>query len=96
MDYENNPGGISKAQNNIVAKAFLTELERLTGVKPIIYTGNSFAGNFDMGLSGYDLWIARYSNTKVPDDQPAWKTWDIWQYSDSGKVPGIAGNVDLN
>ncbi|NUU74040.1 GH25 family lysozyme [Paenibacillus xylanilyticus] len=96
MDYENNPGGISKAQINIVAKAFLTELERLTGVKPIIYTGNSFAGNFDTGLSGYDLWIARYSNTKVPDDQPAWKTWDIWQYSDSGKVPGITGSVDLN
>ncbi|HBU81778.1 MAG TPA: hypothetical protein DEF35_09080 [Paenibacillus sp.] len=96
MDYENNPNGISKAQINIVAKAFLTELERLTGVKPIIYTGNSFAGNFDTSLSGYDLWIARYSNTKVPDDQPAWKNWTIWQYSDAGKVPGITGNVDLN
>ncbi|MEC0125362.1 GH25 family lysozyme [Paenibacillus pabuli] len=96
MDYENNPNGISKTQINIVAKAFLTELERLTGVKPIIYTGNSFASNFDSGLSGYDLWIARYSNTKVPDDQPAWKTWTIWQYSDAGKVPGIVGNVDLN
>lgn len=96
MDYENNPEGISKAQINIVAKAFLLELERLTGIKPIIYTGNSFASNFDTGLSDYDLWIARYSNTRVPDDQPAWKTWTIWQYSDSGKVPGIAGNVDLN
>lgn len=96
MDYENNPSGISKTQINAVAKAFLTELERLTGVKPIIYTGNSFAGNFDTSLSGYDLWIARYSNTKVPDDQPAWKTWDIWQYSEAGKVPGINGNVDLN
>ncbi|WP_405131169.1 GH25 family lysozyme [Paenibacillus sp. FSL H8-0317] len=96
MDYENNPDGISKAQINIVAKVFLTELERLTGIKPIIYTGNSFAANFDTSLSGYDLWIARYSNTRIPDDQPAWKTWTIWQYSDSGKVPGIAGNVDLN
>ncbi|PRA04815.1 hypothetical protein CQ043_12205 [Paenibacillus sp. MYb63] len=96
MDYENNPGNLSKAQINIVAKAFLTELERLTGIKPIIYTGNSFAANFDTGLSGYDLWVARYSNTRVPDDQSAWKTWTVWQYSDSGKVPGIAGNVDLN
>ncbi len=64
MDYENNPNGISKRQINIVAKAFLTELERLTGVKPIIYTGNSFASNFDSGLSGYDLWIARHSLTQ--------------------------------
>lgn len=96
MDYENNPGNLSKAQINVVAKTFLTELERLTGRKPIIYTGNSFAGNFDTGLSGYDLWIARYSNSKVPDDQPAWKSWTIWQFSDSGKVPGIGGAVDLN
>ncbi|WP_433581238.1 GH25 family lysozyme [Paenibacillus amylolyticus] len=96
MDYENNPGGISKAQINIVARTFLSELERLTGIKPIIYTGNSFAGNFDASLSSYDLWIARYSDTRVPDDQPAWKSWDIWQYSESGKVPGISGNVDLN
>ncbi|UPK45781.1 GH25 family lysozyme [Paenibacillus pabuli] len=96
MDYENNPGNLSKAQINAVAKSFLSELERLTGQKPIIYTGNSFASNFDTGLSGYDLWIARYSDTRTPDDQPAWKTWTIWQYSDSGKVPGITGNVDLN
>jgi len=96
MDYENNPGNLSKAQINVVAKAFLTELERLTGRKPIIYTGNSFAGNFDVSLCAYDLWIARYSATRVPDDQPAWKSWTIWQYSDAGKVPGITGNVDLN
>jgi lysozyme len=25
-----------------------------------------------------------------------WKRWDIWQYSDSGKVAGIKGNVDMN
>ncbi|MCM3174467.1 glycoside hydrolase family 25 protein [Paenibacillus sp. MER 99-2] len=96
MDYENNPGNLSRAQMNTVAKAFLTELERLTGIKPIIYTGNSFAGNFDASLGTYDLWIARYSNTRVPDDQPAWKRWTFWQYTDSGKVNGIAGNVDMN
>ncbi|MEK4074672.1 glycoside hydrolase family 25 protein [Paenibacillus sp. FSL M7-0656] len=96
MDYENNPGNLSKPQMNTVAKAFLTELQRLTGVKPIIYTGNSFAGNFDTSLSSYDLWIARYSNTRVPDDQLAWKRWTFWQYTDSGKVNGISGNVDMN
>lgn len=96
MDYENNPGNLSKAQINAVAKAFLTELERLTGRKPIIYTGNSFAGNFDVSLGAYDLWIARYSTSRVPDGQPAWKRWTFWQYTDSGKVDGISGNVDMN
>ncbi|WP_068499790.1 GH25 family lysozyme [Paenibacillus kribbensis] len=96
MDYENNPGNLSKKLISAVALAFLLELERLMGRKPIIYTGNAFAANFNASLGGYPLWIARYSETRVPTDTAAWKQWDIWQYSDSGKVAGIKGNVDLN
>ncbi|MBE0335132.1 GH25 family lysozyme [Paenibacillus sp. 23TSA30-6] len=96
MDYENNPGNLSKTLINAVALAFLLELERLTGRKPIIYTGNAFAANFNASLGGYPLWIARYSDTRVPSDTVTWRRWDIWQYSDSGKVDGIKGNVDMN
>ncbi|MCP3746686.1 GH25 family lysozyme [Paenibacillus sp. A3M_27_13] len=96
MDYENNPGNLSKTLISAVALAFLLELERLTGRKPIIYTGNAFAANFNASLGGYPLWIARYSDTRVPSDTVTWKRWDIWQYSDSGKVAGIKGNADLN
>ncbi|APB75643.1 GH25 family lysozyme [Paenibacillus polymyxa] len=96
MDYENNPGNLSKTLISAVALSFLLELERLTGRKAIIYTGNAFAANFNASLGGYPLWIARYSETHVPSDTVTWKRWDIWQYSDSGKVKGIAGNVDLN
>ncbi|MGR6765339.1 glycoside hydrolase family 25 protein [Paenibacillus sp. T2-29] len=96
MDYENNPGKLSKTLISAVALAFLIELERLTGRKPIIYTGNAFAANFNASMGGYPLWIARYSETRLPSDTVTWKRWDIWQYSDSGKVKGIAGNVDLN
>ncbi|MBP1307345.1 hypothetical protein JOD82_000360 [Paenibacillus sp. 1182] len=95
MDYENNPGKLSKTLIT-VALAFLIKLERITGRKPIIYTGNAFAANFNASLGGYPLWIARYSETRVPSDTVTWKRWDIWQYSDSGKVSGIKGNVDLN
>ncbi|WP_264453535.1 GH25 family lysozyme [Paenibacillus polymyxa] len=96
MDYENNLGNLSKTLISAVALAFLIELERLTGRKPIIYTGNAFAANFNASLGGYPLWIARYSDTRVPSDTVTWKRWDIWQYSDSGKVVGIKGNVDMN
>lgn len=95
MDYENNPKGLSKAQINAVASTFLKEVQKLTGIVPIIYTGNAFAQQFEPSLGQYPLWIARYSSN-VPYDVPAWKRWDFWQYSDSGKVSGIAGNVDLN
>ncbi|MDU5945774.1 MAG: glycoside hydrolase family 25 protein, partial [Paenibacillus macerans] len=61
MDYENNPGGLGRSQINDVAETFLFELERLTGKRPIVYTGNSFASNFSPLLGAYPLWIARYS-----------------------------------
>ncbi|KAF6636522.1 glycoside hydrolase [Paenibacillus sp. EKM208P] len=105
MDYESNKSKLSKTAVTAVAKAFLEEVERLTGVRPIVYTYPSFIGNFS-GLSNYPLWIARYHATKAPSDASGWSRWDFWQYSDgqyggtlpSGtrKVSGIAGPVDLN
>lgn len=105
MDYENNLGGLGRSQINEVANTFLMELERQTCRKPMIYTGNSFAGNFDTSLGTYPIWIARYS-TQTPNDAAAWHQWTIWQYSDgqvggtrqngSRKVAGVGGYVDLN
>ncbi|MDO7907175.1 glycoside hydrolase family 25 protein [Paenibacillus sp. JX-17] len=95
MDYENNPGSLKPDQITVVALAFLSELEQLTGRRPIVYTGNSFAANFGPALGAYDLWIARYSS-RPPTDTTAWQSWNFWQYSDSGRVAGIRGNVDLN
>ncbi|OAZ43349.1 GH25 family lysozyme [Paenibacillus polymyxa] len=105
MDYESNKSNLSKTAITAVAKAFLQEVERLTGVRPIVYTYPSFIGNFS-GLSGYPLWIARYHATKAPPDASGWSRWDFWQYSDgqyggtlpNGKmrVNGVAGPVDLN
>lgn len=105
MDYESNKSGLSKAALTAVGRTFLAEVERLTGVRPIVYTYPSFIGNFS-GLSDYPLWIARYSATQVPPGASGWSRWDFWQYSDGSaggtlpsgirKVAGIAGPVDLN
>ena len=43
--------------------------------------------------SGLPLWVARY-NSQLGDVSP-WKPY-LWQYTSSGKVPGINGNVDLS
>ncbi|KAF6582775.1 glycoside hydrolase family 25 protein [Paenibacillus sp. EKM211P] len=105
MDYESHKSNLSKTAITAVAKAFLQEIERLTGVRPIVYTYPSFIGNFS-GLSSYPLWIARYSATQVPPDASGWTRWDFWQYSDGSaggtlpngrmRVNGIGGPVDLN
>lgn len=104
MDYESNKNGYSKATITTVAKTFLEEIHRLTGVKPLVYTYPAFISNFS-GLSSYPLWIARYS-TQTPADASGWTRWDFWQYSDGSvggylprgnrKVDGISGAVDLN
>ncbi|MGG1618163.1 GH25 family lysozyme [Paenibacillus sp. NRS-1782] len=96
MDYENNPKGLTPAQISEVAHAFLDETEKLTGRLPIVYTGNVFASKFDPTFSMYKLWVARYSTTQKPTAVPAWDNWWAWQYSSTGSVPGIRGNVDLN
>jgi lysozyme len=104
MDYESNKNSYSKATITAVAKTFLEEIHKLTGVKPLVYTYPAFIGNFT-GLSSYPLWIARYS-TQTPADASGWTRWDFWQYSDGSagaylprgnrKVDGISGAVDLN
>ncbi|WP_094092927.1 GH25 family lysozyme [Paenibacillus physcomitrellae] len=95
LDYEDNPGKLTTAQINQVAKAFLSEFETVTGVRPTIYTGNVFAANFDATFSAYKLWVAKYSS-KQPTPVTAWDSWSIWQYSQTGSIPGVTGNVDLD
>ncbi|MDR6243129.1 GH25 family lysozyme [Paenibacillus hunanensis] len=105
LDYESKATGVTPAQATAIALAFLQEIERLTGKRPMLYTYPSFIGNFT-GLSAYPLWIARYSASRVPEDAQGWRSWEFWQYSDgtdggtlpssSRKVNGISGPVDLN
>ena len=66
------------------------------GRAPIIYTGFYFwrdsAGNGDN--LGCPLWLAAYNtNPLIP---AAWSTYTLWQYSSTGSVSGISGNVDLD
>ena len=43
-------------------------------------------------LKPYDVWLAAY-RTKKP--APGWP-FGMWQYTRSGKIPGIATGVDLS
>lgn len=44
-------------------------------------------------LNRFTKWVAKYS-TSAPAGISG--TWDIWQYSSDGRVPGIEGRVDVN
>lgn len=75
---------------------FLQEVTRLTGFDTMIYTGASFAKSYlGKALAPWPLWIAHYGVDK-PMDNDTWDEWAVFQYTSSGKVSGIGGNVDVN
>ncbi len=71
-------------------------------VKPVIYVSACHANYFDSSCSQWLPWIANY-NGQSPDTGTPWSvcsgnnywgTWAVWQYTSTGSIPGIAGNVD--
>lgn len=60
------------------------------GYKAGIYASKSWYEKYIGESWGYDLWIARYSNSLGMNGV------DIWQYSSNGRVDGINGRCDVN
>jgi len=96
--------GLSASALTTWAQTWLANVTAATGVKPIIYTNNSFwtgsMGNTDwFARNGYRLWIAHWttaSQPTVPAGTWGGSGWTFWQHSSTGSVPGIAGSVDLD
>ncbi len=63
------------------------------GYTPCVYTNKHCAYEFfDLDQwKDYDLWYAEYQNAPS-----LYYDFRMWQYTDSGTVPGIEGGVDLN
>ena len=76
------------------ALTFQATLERAAGRIPTLYTGAYVQFTRRPSFTRYPLWLAAY--TPQPIDCPPWPTWSVWQYGSTGRVPGIAGNVDMN
>lgn len=71
-------------------QAFIDELRRLGAKKVGLYVGHHMYAPFGMANVKSDfVWIPRYGGNK-----PAYPC-DIWQYTETGNVPGI-GKCDLN
>lgn len=86
---------LSKSALTDIAAHCLSVVESW-GVYAMLYTGLNFGQtNLYMGgaaLKPYDVWLAAY-RTKKPT--PDW-AFGMWQYTSSGKIPGVSGPVDLS
>lgn len=90
-------GGLTATQLCDRAAIWLEAVEKATLMRPIIYTYPGFWDNLGTTrFADYPLWIAHYTTAEEPWVPGGWKTWTFWQYSDSGSVSGVSGNVDTN
>lgn len=65
-----------------------------------VYSGHVAKENIAAGGDAWlrdntSLWIAQYSS-KVSWRTDTWPQWSLWQYSETGRVPGYNDNVDCN
>jgi lysozyme len=94
-------GGKTPAQVWAWVQAFVAQVKARIRHAPIIYTGFFFwkdSVGYPTNNLGCPLWFARYDTTIPPQFFPSntWSTWTFWQYSNTGSVSGISGNVDLD
>ena len=95
LDFEDNPHSQMSLDQ---ARQFLELADAQLGRSLVIYSGNrvkDLLGNTNDSFFGsHRLWLAQYG--PVARVQASWgKQW-LWQYSESGRLPGTDGQIDLN
>lgn len=94
LDIENNTKGRSATEISDRCIEFLEKFKELSGIDCMIYTGGYFGRDLlDSRVKQYKGWIAHYGV-----DTPMETGFEVvgHQYSESGSVSGISGNVDMN
>lgn len=91
--------GRSAGEINAWTAAFVAEITKLAGRKPIIYTGAFFYTGPSLGCA---LWLPSYYDgvsvaelgSITPKLPPAWFAWTFWQHTSKATVPGVNGPCD--
>ena len=101
LDLEGTAGwlDIPPAARAPLALTMLETLEDRVRATPIVYMSPWFATemlNSTAALARFPIWIAQYTEAQAPTVPKPWNTWTFWQHSQSGKVPGVAGFLDLD
>ncbi len=105
LDLEVEGSALGKTAMSTWANTFCNRVKTLTGVSPIIYTGQDFALNYlNITVTNWPVWIATWPCGScvwpcpapcTPDVQNAnpsctpWTKWAFWQYA--GEVTSLPG-----
>ncbi len=93
LDVETMHEGCTKQELNDKVLAWLRTVEKHYGRTPIVYTSDSYARDILSPeiTQRYPMWIARYNR-----NEPKFKPWTMWQFTDKAVLYGASGYVDLS
>ncbi|MBL1067980.1 lysozyme [Streptomyces sp. 7-21] len=103
LDIEANPYGaqcygLSTSQMRSWITDFYNTYRSRTGRDIVIYTSPSWWNTCTGGWSGMaslsPLWVAHWTSASSPTLPTGFSIWTVWQYTSTGSVSGISGNVD--
>ena len=97
VDVEDAAIPVSQARE--IVNEFIDELKRLGVERTGIYVAHNRYSQYNLDINNTDyVWIPRYGandGTITGAKQPSYPC-DLWQFTSTGSVNGISGNVDLN
>jgi GH25 family lysozyme M1 (1,4-beta-N-acetylmuramidase) len=96
LDVEKPSPGVSPSAYAAAIRRWVDRVYQGTGRHPIIYTGRYYWDPYvaSSAFNTLPLWHAQYTSASCPNINDRWHTWTFWQYTSSGRVAGISGNVD--
>ncbi|MEU5363471.1 GH25 family lysozyme [Streptomyces sp. NPDC005925] len=98
LDIEGTCYGKSQASMQSWILDFYNTYKARTGRDMVIYTSPSWWNSCTGGWSGMSakspLWVAHWTSAASPSIPSGFPYWTIWQYTSTGSVSGISGNVD--
>lgn len=90
IESSGNPAGIG---DNLIKERLSSMVDylNLRGLAPTLYCNKKdYYRLMKDSFPGHSLWICALSGDQVASE------WNFWQYTHTGKVKGIRGNVDIN
>ena len=86
------------AENVRACAGTFCENVRAAGFEPGFYSYQSLYNGYMSGYDDYTIWIAAYGpNDGYPHTAPdIGVSYDAWQYTSTGSIPGIDANVDIS
>jgi lysozyme len=96
IDYEDPACTLDDLEHALAA---LSDLD--PALQIAIYAGGLLKGQVSSSasypwLEPYPLWLAQYTSGSPSWPTNIWPTYSLWQWSQSGSVPGISGDCDVN